>query len=172
MEIDIKPKLRLANEREKTILEMREIPALYNVLTSDGKEFSVMWDDKSLAEFCPSRTVSEMLKSWQQGFIDKIELYKKSVELNIHPWWTVTKKTMVHYPQYAGHPELEYRWNGKYHEAPYEMTKAQNRFFQSEIKKFEAINGELTFEKIVLEFPPKPFNPETFFAHQIYSVLD
>jgi len=172
MKIDINPKQRLATETEKIILEMREITHLYEVLTSDGKEFSVQWDDKSLAEFCPNRTVSEMLKSRQQGFIDKIELYKKAVESNIHPWWTNTKKTMVHYPQYSGHPELEYRWNGKYHEEPAEMTKAQNRFFQAEIKNLESISGKLTFQKIVLKYEAKPFNERTFFAHQIYGVFN
>ena len=148
MKIDIKPKIKLASPLEKVILEMREIPALYAVYTSDGKEYSTQWDEKSLAEFCPNRTVSEMLKNWQDGFLSQIEQYKKAVETNTHPFWTSTVKTMVHYPQYAGHPELEYRWNNKYHEEPAEMTKAQNRFFQSEIKKFEAISGELTFVKI------------------------
>lgn len=148
MIIDIEPKIRVANETEKIILEMREIPALYVVLTSDGKEHTVQFDPKRLDEFLPSRTVSETLKNWQENIIETIAEYKKAVETNIHPWWTATKKTMIHYPQFAGHPELEYRWNGKYHEAPLEMTKSQSRFFQSEIKRMEAISGEMTFVKI------------------------
>lgn len=150
MKIDLQPKIRLANDFEKIVLETREIPAIYNVLTSDGKQFSTMFDDKSLAEFLPNKTVSEMLKSWQEGIGRQIELYKNSIKLGIHPYWTATKKTMVHYPQYAGNPELEYRWNGKYHEEPMQLNKIQKKFFLSEIERLEKISGELVFEKVVL----------------------
>ncbi len=151
MKIDIQPNIRLATRTEKIILEMREIPALYNVLTSDGKQFSTMFDDKSLSEFLPSRTVSEMLKSWEEGINRQLDLYKNSIEQKIHPYWTRSTKTMVHYPQYAGHPELEYRWNGKYHDEPVQMTKDQIRIFQKEVEKLEKINGKFVFEKVVVE---------------------
>jgi hypothetical protein len=150
MKIDIKPNIRTANETEKVIIEVREIPALYNVLTSDGNPFSVMFDDKSLAEFVPSRTVSEMLKNWEEGINRQLNLYKNSIKQNIHPYWTRTAKTMVHYPQYAGTPELEYRWNGKYHDEPVQMTKEQIKFFQKEVERLEKIKGPLTFEKVVV----------------------
>ena len=174
MKIDIKPKYRLATEMERAIMEMREIDALYVVLTCDGKEHTVQFDKKRLDEFLPSRTVSETLKNWQENIKTQIAEYKQAVETNIHPWWTNTTKTMIHYPQYAhlNSPELEWRWNGRYHKEPREMTREQKKYFQSEIKKLEAIDGEMTFEQIVLKFPPKPFNPETFFVHQIYSIFD
>ena len=171
MEIDVKPKLRLATDTERLCMEMREIDSLYAVLTCDGKEHTVQFDKKRLDEFLPSRTVSETLKNWQEGIKCRIAEYKTAVETNIHPWWTSTTKTMIHYPNFAGHPELEYRWNGKCHEAPLQMTKTQKRYFESEIENLQKIDGEMIFTQIVLQFPPKPFNPDTFFAHQVYSVF-
>lgn len=173
MKIDIKPEIRLANDFEKIILEMRGIPAIYHVISSDGKQFSTMFDDKSLAEFLPNRTVSETLKNWQDGIKRQIELYSNSIKSNIHPYWTRTVKTMVHYPQYAGRPELEYRWNGKYHEEPQQMTRDQKKFFQSEIKRLELISGEMVFEKVVLKLEETPQEWEDrFFRHPIYDMIE
>jgi hypothetical protein len=151
MKIDIQPNIRVANDFEKVILETRQIPAIYHVISSDGKQFSTMFDEKSLAEFLPSRNVSEVLTLWREGIQRQIDLYSNSIKNNIHPYWTQATKTMVHYPQYAGHPELEYRWNGKYHEEPQKMTSEQKKFFKSEIERLSLISGEMTFEKVILK---------------------
>jgi ribosomal protein L31 len=142
MKIDINPVLRQTTPTEKIILEMRGILCLYVVLTHDGNEYSVQFDEKSLSEFCPSRTVSEMLKSWETGFKRQIAEYQKALKTNIHPYWTHTAKVMI------DKGKSWERWNGRYEEVPLEMDKSQRVFFQSEIDRLKAKSGPLTFVKI------------------------
>lgn len=142
MRIDLNPYVRRASPLEQTIMEIREISSLYVCLTSDGNEFTVQWDSKSLELFCPSRSVSEMLQSWQDGLIREYQLLVNSVNSGIHPYHTKREQVL--------HP-ITNLWTGKWLEnQPLNMTKSTSKVFERRIEELKLITGPLTFVEITI----------------------
>ncbi len=141
MKIDKIDIVRSANDMEKIIMDVYDQKARYMFLTSDGNEYSTNFDEKSLAEFCPSQTVKGFMKATQENFIKRIAHYKKCLETNEHVYgWTVQRKIL--------HP-ITQTPTGKTEEVPETMTESMRAWVEKEIIKLEGIKGELKFVKIV-----------------------
>ncbi len=135
MKIDIEPIIEKANEVDKACIELREIACYYLVRLANGKEYSVKWDDKGLAEFQPNRTVSTMLKEWEEGIKRNHAVAVKALKTGLHPIWTTEKRD-----------EFK-RLTGKFEPTPLDQyTRAH---FEREKTDREAEFGPLTFSKII-----------------------
>lgn len=88
MKIDIEPIIEIATGLDKLRLQTQGLDALYFVRLANGAEFTVKWDRDGLENFLPNKTVSEMMKLWEEGIIRDIEKNKKAVETGEHPTWT------------------------------------------------------------------------------------
>jgi hypothetical protein len=163
MKIDIEPKQRLANETERIIMEMRDVKELFVVKLANGKEHSVKWTRDELAEFCPNRTVSEMLNSWEGSIKSQHELILNALKTGLHPYWTRGVEN-----------ERTGNMTGKYKNVPEKLDTYHSRpGFERWEKQLKAQLGKLKFEKIVLEYQAKEiFNPDIFFRHQVYDIFD
>lgn len=136
MRIDYVTECRPATHLEKVAMDIYGQHQTYEILTCDGKSFSVSWNFKSLDEFLPNRVVSEVLKEWQNNFIRLIELYTECLKFNEHPHWTTTQHYYM--PFFKEHT----------FERPQQMTKSQRQYYQSEIERLNIIKGELKFVAI------------------------
>ena len=143
MKIDITPIIETANETDKLILKWREIPAFYVVKLANGEVFSTKFSPKELDEFCPNKTVSEMLQGWENRFIELHKQYTDAVSTGIHPLWTHTAKVME-----KTHPFLPEKWTGKYEEVDLQMTKSQIKYFSEEAERLKLQFGKMQFVKI------------------------
>jgi hypothetical protein len=88
MKIDIEPTIEIASGLDKLRLQTKELDALYFVRLANGSEFTVKWDKDGLKSFQPNKTISEMMKQWEEGIIRTIETNKKAAETGEHPTWT------------------------------------------------------------------------------------
>jgi len=76
MKIDIQPTIKLATDKGVNLaLDVYDKP-LYAIERADGTQFSATFDPDQLAGFCPSKTVSEMLTSWETDTTGKLEFVK------------------------------------------------------------------------------------------------
>lgn len=141
MKIDIDPIIQPANELEKAVIEMREIEALYVVKLANGKEYTVQWDKKGLAEFQTSRTVSEMLQIWEDGIRNRYEVAKGALATGLHPLHTVKRQLF--------YPGTEIPMADKFETVPKQLDWYEKRYFKLEMKDREQEFGKLTFHKIV-----------------------
>jgi hypothetical protein len=142
MIIDVTPVIEAANDFDRTCIDMREIDALYVVRLANGKDFSVKWDLKELKTFLPKRTVSEMLKIWEEGLHRNLEIAKNSVETGLHPTWTTKSEIM----RTIGDMNFG---TGKFEEVPKPLTNSQTVYFKFKIVKLEAELGKMVFVKLV-----------------------
>ncbi len=142
MNIDTIHQVRPATEFEKLCMDLYDQRARYVILTCDGNEHTVQFDEKRLAEFLSDKKVSDVMASWRQTFLDTIAKYERALETNVHPYWTHTAKKMEQ-------TAFGERWTGSYHEVDLEMTKDQRRYFTSEVTRLKAISGEMKCVKIV-----------------------
>ena len=139
MKIDINPVIEKANDIDYICLEMRGIDALYVVRLANGDNYSTKWDDKELAEFCPNRSVSEMLISWEETIKRRYTEAVKAYETGIHPTWKRNSKVL--------HPITQI-WTGKYMEVDYLMTKSECEGWKREAEKLTKEFGKLSLVKI------------------------
>jgi hypothetical protein len=139
MKIDIDPILEKAEGFKRVVLETREIPRLYVVRLASGVDYSVEFDDKSIAEFQPNKTVSEMINSWEEGLQREYDMYCKAVETGIHPSWKSQKKVL--------HP-ITGTWTGKCEEVDYIMNKGEIEGMKVMIGRAKAKLGKLSFVQI------------------------
>lgn len=141
MRIDFVTECRPATDLEKIAMDMYGDYQRYEILTSDGKQYSIQWNFKSLDEFLPKKSVSEVLKDWQNNFIRLIAEYKDCIKYNQHPNWTTTQ---YYYTFERGRTfPVEHTF-----ERPQQITKSQREYFQKEIEKLENIKEELKFVAI------------------------
>jgi len=87
MKIDVEPKIEAAKGLDKLRMEMSGIDALYVIRLSNGQDYTVVWESEELDKFQPNKTVSEMMKSWEEGILRGIEVNKKAAETGKHPTW-------------------------------------------------------------------------------------
>lgn len=150
MKINITPTIRVATELERTCIDLRGIPCLYEVKSCDGEVISVQWDYKGLDAFPPNKTVSQMLIEWEESYKRTYELYMNAVETGIHPYWTVTKKEVT--DTYTGSDGKTYkgveRFTGKKIEVPFELNKEGKESFLKLANTVKKKIGQLTFYKI------------------------
>ncbi len=157
MKVDITPLTLPANDMWKICLPLREIPHVYCFLTKDGEEFTTLFSDKEIEEFCQSRTVSEMKKIWEDDLKRQLALYEKCIKIGKHPHWTTDVKHLV--PKYlvtgkrAGSKMIIGEGTKLMNErivtikAP--LTKSQREYLIREVERLKKIVGELTFVKYV-----------------------
>lgn len=141
MKIDIDPNIIEAVDFWKTVLELRQIDALYVIRLANGEDYSVEFDEKSLEEFHSNKTVSEVLAILEDGVKRNYEECLKAVETGIHPNWTVTKRIM--------HP-IAHTWTGKTEEVPYTLSENEKDSFKNQAEKWEKKMGKMTFNKICI----------------------
>jgi len=87
MTIDIKPNIKLATDTAINLaLKVYDKP-LYCVEKEDGTQFSATFNPEQLENFCPSKTVSEMLTSWETSTTGKLSFikYTHDPELKVFP---------------------------------------------------------------------------------------
>lgn len=97
MIIDIIPQVRKATQIECIAMELYNDEYRYVFMRGDV-EFSVQFTEKTLSEFIPKRSVSEMLVSWYNGLVAEWQRFQTAVETRQHPLWTTTQKD----PNYKG----------------------------------------------------------------------
>ena len=86
MQIDVTPKVIIATGSIRTIIDVCDKEALYYIGADEDTVFSTIWDRKTLAEFQPNKTVSEMLKTWQDGVKRRIEFIEEIIVSNKEPY--------------------------------------------------------------------------------------
>lgn len=135
MIIDIEPKIELAKGLDAIVIDTIGHEHLYVFRTKDGEDFSAKFNDKDFNEFCPNKTVSEMIKSWEEGLINQLEVAKRVVETNEHPTWTqpIYAKT-AHNNRVIGYK-------------PYVLSSTEN--FKLTIERITKQLGGITFVKII-----------------------
>jgi len=84
MKIDVTPTEYQSNDYYETIIKSRGIPELYVVQTQSGENYTVLWEKKDLDEFQPKRTVSEMMKSWEETLQRRYDEAFKMVQTKRH----------------------------------------------------------------------------------------
>src|SRR5689334_13908184 len=117
MIIDVTPQVRQANEIETIAMLAYGDTERYVFMRGDV-EHSVQFTEKTLAEFIPKRSVSEMLKSWYESLIRDYNYFQKAVETRQHPVWTTTMKD----PDSVG---LGAGYNYKMITVPYKLNDEQ-----------------------------------------------
>lgn len=143
MTIDVQPVIEKANDLDAQVLKMREIEALYVVRLASGKDYSTHFDKKSLAEFQPNKTVSEMLESWEETFKRRHAEAVDTIKTGVHPFRTFERDIMA---KYKGGGEYK---TGETETVPSKIDTYERRHFKYVIKDMEKCFGKLTFVKIV-----------------------
>ena len=140
MKIDITPTIEKANERDSICIRMREIPCLYEIRLASGKVLSTQFDDKSLSEFLPNKTVSEVLKSWEENFHIRYNRAKEALSSGLHPSFTVEEKVLVN----------GINFGGKTRTVPAPLNQYTTEHMKNEMIEMEKCFGGLQFIKIIL----------------------
>jgi len=143
MEIDITPTTEAATELQETIISSRGIDCLYQVKLASGEPHTVQFDAKSLDEFQPKRTVSEMIQIWEDGIKDKIDTYTNALKINQHP----TNKKWVE----SG--EFKWKYGSKVPvfietDEPAELDDYDRKGFKLHIHRLNEQKGKMQFIKI------------------------
>jgi len=142
MKIDVKPRIVEANDIQKLMLELRGIDCLYIVCLANGSEYTVTWTRKELDEFCQNKTVSEMLKSWEESIKRQHDLYVSSLETGLHPYHTKDIKIKL--------PNNSYSFaKPKFETVPINLTKETRKYFTQQVANLKEQFGELYLVKIV-----------------------
>lgn len=132
MKIDITPKIERATGIDLIAIDAMGHDHFYVVRTSNGEDFTTKFREKEFNEFQPNRTVSEMMKIWEDGLVNQLEVAKRVVATNEHPTWTQPiyddNKNIVGYK-------------------PYVLSSTTN--FQLTIERITKQLGKMTFVKLV-----------------------
>ena len=143
MEIDIIHSTRSATALERLIMETYNQKVRYVVLDKNGEEYTVQFDVKSLKEFCPKKTVSEMLTIWEDGIKRQIQLYEDSLKTKEHPYHT---QIQYYYVVESG------RVIERLMEIPKQnMRKDSQQYFQKELERLKHKDGKMSFVLISLQ---------------------
>jgi len=121
---------------------MRGIEALYVVRTANGVDYSTKFDKESLAEFVPKRTVSEMLKSWEETIKRRYDEAKLAVRSGYHPFRTFERETVLFTP--SGH---EYK-NGEIEIVRSKIDRYEKNHYRHVAEQLEQQFGAMQFVKI------------------------
>ena len=133
MKIDCDYVIEKADDLTKIVLNMREIPVLYVIKLANGTEYTVKFDEESLARFCPNETVSHMMTAWEESIKNTHSLYCEAVKTKIHPYWTSRKKNLE---------------TGKDEIVGQKMTQYQIDVLKIQISSLEEKMGKMYFVKI------------------------
>jgi hypothetical protein len=143
MKIDIEPIIEKADKFDRTCIDMREIEALYVVRLTNGKNYTVKWDKKEMDSFLPNRTVSEMLKSWEETILRRHSEAIEAVESGLHPTRTFERPIMVKTPSGFEYPsKVTERVRSV-------LDTYEKNHFRFVAKQLEKEFGKLSFIKIV-----------------------
>jgi hypothetical protein len=85
MKIDVEPIVEKAEGIDVTILKLRNESSYYVIRLANGNNYTVKWTLKELEEFQPNKTVSEMIKSWEENILRRYEVAKTALETGLHP---------------------------------------------------------------------------------------
>lgn len=143
MKIDVEPKLIQDNSYWNGIIELRGIKALYFFELANGDRQTVMFDGKSLDEFQPNRTVSEMISIWEDNFVRLLEEATTALKTGLHP----ERKKMV------GTNQFTRKWGEEVEimvesDEPDELDDYDIAYFKSVIKRVGPKLGSISFLKI------------------------
>jgi hypothetical protein len=134
MKIDIEPIIEKADKIDRICIDMREIDALYVVRLANGKDYTVKWCRKELESFCPNRTVSEMLQSWEETILRRHAEAVEAVESGLHPTRTFERPIMVVTP------------------SGYEYPSKENETVRSELDRYEKAHFRFVARTLAEEF--------------------
>lgn len=143
MKIDINPIIEEANNTDRICMDMRDIEALYVVRLANGKDYTVKFDKKSLDEFQPSKTVSEMLIDWEDNILRRYNEAVKAVETGLHPTDRVNVPIMIELAHGHSIP------SGKMTTEKRELDRYEIKHYESVIANLPKEFGKLTFHKLV-----------------------
>ena len=141
MIIDCEPIIEVATGINRVAIDIREIGALYVARLANGEDYSTTFDAKELVLFQPKKTVSEMLKSWEDGLQREYETAINAVETGIHPYWKAQRKVMD--------PVFKHYWTGKYEECDYILNEDGIKSFKNIAERLSKKLGKLTFHKLI-----------------------
>jgi hypothetical protein len=143
MKIDITPIIEEADKWHRVVLDTRELEALYVVRLANGEDYSVEFDKKGLELFQPNKTVSEMIKSWEESFIRRHGVIVEALRTNLHPTFTIERKEMISTPSGFEYP------TGRVFTEPKPLDNYDKERLNWEKNKLEKQFGNMVFVKIV-----------------------
>lgn len=147
MKIDVTPIIEQADDWHRTVIDARELEALYVVRLANGKDYTTEWDKKGLTEFLPKRTVSEMLHEWEEGIKRRYAEAVEALRTGLHPTFTVVRHIMYKGTTITGEP-YEAK-TGKTEIVPQQLGKYGKENFKRIKKDLKEEFGTLSFVKIV-----------------------
>jgi hypothetical protein len=142
MRIDITPRIEEASDSYKTTIKFRGIDALYVVRLANGKDYTTKMSSKELEEFQPSKTVSEMISSWEANILRRYEIAKEALRTKLHPTFTVEVKL---YNEVSGHKF----YTGETETQPKQLDQYEKANFKRQMKDLEMEFGTMEFVKII-----------------------
>jgi hypothetical protein len=122
---------------------MREIEALYVIRLSNGKDYSVKFDKKEMDSFQPNKTVSEVIKSWEDNIQRRYDEAVKAIETGLHPTARVNVPIMITLLHGGEYP------TGKYTSERKQLDVYEKRHFKKMIAELPNEFGLMQFIKIV-----------------------
>lgn len=146
MTIDIQPTIEEATGKWRIAIDMTDEPR-YVVRTDKKDEFSTVFTPKQLDEFQSWRTVSEMMKIWEEGIERGYVKYSKALDRG---WEYASRKIFVFDIVTREEKEL-LDDDGKtvYRNLEIPLTKDRREYYQREVKKLGKQRGKMTFVKLV-----------------------
>ena len=143
MKIDINPTIQQATAEEKMILDIYNQSCYYIFYSSDGESVSVKFSPKTLEEFIPNKTVSQVMEMWQEGYKRQYEEAVHALEVGLSPWRTKSVyKDIVKY----GHV-VDKEYIG---EEPAPLTDDGRKHYEGVVSKLSKKLGQISFVKIVV----------------------
>lgn len=145
MRIDVTPTIEKADDIQRFIMNTYGWDAMYCVKLANDKEYTVTFNPESLAEFQPNKTVSEMMKQWQEGFQHTIDRNTAMLKTGYHDTHTV-KQPKVKYVLPNGTEVLS---RDEFEDVPRELDSYEKKSMRYWIRDAKSKLGKMKFIKFV-----------------------
>ncbi len=140
MIIDIEPIVTPAEGMVKWAMEHYGQTERYVFRLPNGKNLSVEFTTKDLAEFCPTKLASELIADWAEGYQRRLDEALKVVETGLHPTWVT----------YIPNPDPYGSIRNKEIAVPQKLNYQQIDGWQRVADRLKPEVGPITFHKLVL----------------------
>jgi uncharacterized Fe-S center protein len=143
MKIDIQPVIETADKTDRICIDMREIEALYVIRLASGINYTSKFSKKELDEFCPNKTVSEMIQAWEESILRRHAEAVEAVATGLHPTWTFERPIMAVTPNGFEYPTKQTETVRS------QLDRNGKANYRREARTLAEEMGKMTFVKIV-----------------------